>query len=59
MIIEFVGEESLKGLEIMGLMTGLEGYLEKMLGIKLHLALKRQAVNSDEWRYVEKELIYV
>ena len=58
-IIEFKNEESIGGLEFVGLMTDLEEYFEKILGIKPHLASKRQAVNSDRWKYVEKELMYL
>lgn len=59
LIIEFKEEKSLGGLEFVGLMIELEEYLKEKLGIKVHLASKRQALKSDKWNNVKKDLIYV
>jgi hypothetical protein len=59
MVIEFKDENSLKGLEYIGLITDLEEYLEKVLGIRPHLASKRDAMSSDKWKGIEQEIVYV
>jgi len=40
-------------------MMDLEEFLENILGIKVHLATERQAMNSNKWEYVKKDLISV
>ena len=52
-------EESVGGWEYIGLMMDLEEFMENALEIKVHLATERQAMNSDKWEYVKKDLIYV
>lgn len=59
MIIGFEDEESLRGFEFVGLMIDLEEYLQKIIGKKVHLASKGQALKSDKWKYMEKELTYI
>ncbi len=59
MIIEFESEESIEGLDFVGLMIDLEKYLKRILGIKIHLASKRQAIESNKWKYIKEKLIYV
>lgn len=56
--MEFEGEPK-EGLEFVGLMIDLEEYLQKILGIKVHLASKTQAINSDKWQYIKDDLVYV
>jgi len=58
-IIEFEDEESLEAFEFIGLMIDLEEYLQKIVGKKVHLASKGQAVKSDKWKSVKKELTYI
>jgi len=53
-IIEFEDEESLEAFEFIGLMIDLEEYLQKIVGKKVHLASKEQAVKSDKWKSVKK-----
>lgn len=59
MIVEFRDENSIGGFEYIGVMTDLEDYLKRILGIKPHLASKRHAMSSDKWKTVEKEIVYV
>jgi len=59
MIVEVEDEESLGGFEFVGLMIDLEEYFERILGVKVHLASKSQAINSDKWKYLKNDLIYV
>jgi hypothetical protein len=58
-LVEFENEESIGGFEFIGLMNDLEDHLRKILGIKPHLASKRHAMNSDKWKYIKNEVIYV
>lgn len=58
-IVEFEEEESKGGLEFVGLIIDLEEYLKKILGIKIHIASKTQAINSDKWKYIKDDLIYI
>jgi len=59
MIVEVEDEESLGGFEFVGLMIDLEEYFERILGVKVHLASKSQVINSDKWKYLKNDLIYV
>jgi len=59
MIVEFEEEESIGSFEFIGLMIDLEEHLKKKLGIKVHLASKRQAIDSDKWNYIKNDLIYL
>ena len=59
MIIEFVKEESLGAFKFIGLMMDLEEYLQEILGKKVHLAPKSQAIKSKKWKSIEKELTYI
>ena len=59
MIIEFVKEESLGAFKFIGLMMDLEEYLQEILGKKVHLASKSQAIKSEKWKSIEKELISI
>ena len=59
MIIEFVKEESLGAFKFIGLMIDLEEYLQEILGKKVHLAPKSQAIKSEKWKSIEKELTYI
>jgi hypothetical protein len=59
MIVDFKDENSLRGLEYIGLLTDLENYFEKILGIKPHLASKNHAMSSEKWNSIEKEMVYV
>lgn len=56
-LVEFEKEESIRGFEFIGLMTGLENYIQKILVIKPHLASKRHAMKSDKWKDIEKEVV--
>ncbi len=58
-IVDFENEESMGGFEYIGLMIDLEDYLQKILGIKPHLASKRHAMSSDKWNDIEKEAVYI
>ncbi len=58
-IVEFEKEESMGGFEYIGLITDLEDYLHKILGIKPHIASKRHAMSSDKWKDIEKEAVCV
>lgn len=58
-LVEFGNEESIGGFEFIGLMTDLEKCIQKILGIKPHLASKRHAMESDKWKDIEKEVVYV
>jgi hypothetical protein len=58
MIVEFK-DEGMDVFEYISLMIDLEEYLEKILGIKPHLASKRHAMNSEVWNTVKKEIVYV
>lgn len=59
MIIEFKNEESIRGLEFVGLIMDLEEYLHKILGIRPHLASKGHAMQSEKWKYIEKDIVCV
>ena len=59
LLIAFEDERSIGGFEFIGRMMDLEEFLENILGIKVHLATERQAMNSDKREYVKKDLIYV
>ncbi len=58
-LVKFENEESIRGFEFIGLMTDLEDCIQKILGIKPHLASKRHAMQSDKWKDIEKEVVYV
>ena len=58
-LVKFENEEEIKGFEYIGLMGDLEDYLQKILGIKPHLATKRHAMGSDKWKDIKDEVIYV
>lgn len=58
-LVEFENEESIGGFEFISLMNDLEDHLRKILGIKPHLASKRHAMNSDKWKYIKNEVIYI
>lgn len=58
-LIKFENEESIRGFEFIGLMINLEDYIQEILGIKPHLASKRHAMQSDKWKDIEKEVVYV
>ncbi len=59
LLIAFEDENSIGGFEFIGRMMDLEEFLENTLGINVHLATERQAMNSNKWEYVKKDLIYV
>ena len=59
LLIAFEDEKSIGGFEFIGRMMDLEEFLENTLGIKVHLSTERQAMNSNKWEYVKKDLIYV
>ena len=59
LLIAFEDEKSIRGFEFIGRMMDLEDFLENILGIKVHLATERQAMNSNKWEYVKKDLICV
>ncbi len=58
-LVEFENEKSIRGFEFIGLMTDLENCIQKILGIKPHLASKRHVMQSDKWKDIEKEVVYV
>lgn len=58
-IIEFGDEDSIEAFEFIGLMDKLEKYIQKILGIKPHLASKRHAMSSERWKSIEKEVLWV
>lgn len=58
-LVEFENEKSIRGFEFIGLMIDLENCIQKILGIKPHLASKRHAMESDKWKDIEKEVVYV
>ena len=59
LLIAFEDEKSIGGFEFIGRMMDLEEFLENTLGIKVHLSTERQAMNSNKWEYVKRDLIYV
>ena len=59
LLIAFEDEKSIGGFEFIGRMMDLEEFLENILGIKVHLSTERQAMNSNKWEYVKRDLIYV
>lgn len=59
MLVEFENEGSIRGFEFIGLMIDLENCIQKILGIKPHLASKRHAIQSDKWKDIDKEVVYV
>ena len=59
MIIGFEKRATIDVWEYIGLMMDLEEYLQKLFGMKVHLASKSHAVQSEKWKNIEKELIYV
>jgi len=58
-LVEFEKEDSIRGFEFIGLMIELEDCIQKILGIKPHLASKRHAMGSNKWKDIEKEVVYV
>ncbi|VUT26372.1 MAG: Nucleotidyltransferase domain protein [Candidatus Methanolliviera sp. GoM_oil] len=58
-LVEFENEGSIGGFEFIGSMNDLEDHLRKILGIKPHLASKRHAMNSDKWKYIKNEVVYI
>ena len=59
LLIAFEEKKFIGGWEFIGLTMDLEEFLENILGIKVHLATERQAMNSNKWEYVKKDLISV
>ena len=59
LIVEFDDEGSIGGLELVGLMSDLEEYLGRILGIRPHLASKRHAMGSDKWEEIKREVVYL
>lgn len=58
-LVDFENEEIIGGFEFIGLMTDLEDYIQKIIGIKPHLASKRHAMSSDKWKNIEKEVVTI
>ena len=59
LLIAFEDEKAIGGFEFIGRMMVLEEFLENTLVIKVRLATERQAMNSNKWEYLKKDLIYV
>ncbi len=58
LLIAFEDEKSIGGFEFIGRMMDIEEFLENTLGIKVHLATERQAMNSSNREYVKKDLMF-
>ncbi len=58
-LVDFENEEIIGGFEFIGLMDDLEDYIQKIIGIKPHLASKRHAMNSNKWKNIEKEVVTI
>lgn len=58
-IVEIEREEDIDAFNYTGLMNDLEKYLQSILGIKPHLASKRHAMSSKNWKDMEKEVVYI